>query len=127
MNDPTSEFTIAHFAMAEDALTDVLSEALVLAMRVGTLKMATSTIIDLLAFLPKDRFFMSLVNFVFASGDSVLLSPSSATRQIINGFLLFDSDFAANVSNIYTSSRYVPDQRMSRCAVRHPQAPAHAR
>jgi hypothetical protein len=104
MNDSTSEFTVSHFALADDALTDVLSEALVLAMRVNTLKMTSATIVDLLAFLPKDRFFMSLVNFVFASGDGVLLSPSSATRQIISGFLLFDSDFAANVSNKYINT-----------------------
>jgi hypothetical protein len=78
MNDSTSEFTVSHFALADDALTDVLSEALVLAVRVNTLKMTSATVVDLLAFLPKDRFFMSLVNFVFASGDGVR-APSSRT------------------------------------------------
>jgi hypothetical protein len=95
--DSCLHFSIAHFALAEDALTDVLSEALVTAMRSDGV-VSSSTIVDILSFLPKDSFFMSLVKFAFASNHRIHLSSISALRQIINALFLCDSDFAANVS-----------------------------
>jgi hypothetical protein len=97
MNDSSWDFTVAHFALAEDALTDVLSEALVISMK-SDAAVSSSVIVDTLAFLRKDSFFMSLVKFAFASNERIHLSSISAIHQTICAFLVYDDDFAANVS-----------------------------
>jgi hypothetical protein len=58
---------------------------------------SSSIIADMMAFLPKDAFFLSLVKFIFASTDHVHLPSISATRHIISALLLHDSDFAVAV------------------------------
>ena len=95
--DSSCDFTIAHFALAEDAMTDVLSEALVLAMKSDS-AVTSSTIVDILSFLPKDSVFMTLAKLAFSSNEHVHLSSISAIQQVLGAFLLCDSDFAANVS-----------------------------
>jgi hypothetical protein len=95
--DSSCDFTIAHFALAEDAMTDVLSEALVLAMKSDS-AVTSSTIVDILSFLPKDPVFMTLAKLAFSSNERVHLSSISAIQQVLGAFLLCDSDFAANVS-----------------------------
>ncbi len=90
------DFSVAHFAVAEDSLTDVLSEAFVLAVS-SDAAVSSSIIADMVAFLPKDAFFLSLVKFFFSSTEHVHLPSISATRHIISALLLHDSDFAAAV------------------------------
>ncbi len=92
------DFSVAHFAAAEDSLTDVLSEAFVLAVS-SDAAVSSSIIADMVAFLPKDAFFLSLVKFIFASTEHVHLPSISATRHIIMALLLHDSDFAAAVGS----------------------------
>ena len=119
--DGTSDFSLAHFTLAEDSLTDVLSETLVLAVS-GDTAVSSSTIADALGFLPKDSFFKSLVQFVFASDEQIHLAAFSATRQVIHAFLLYDSDFAASVrtSHLIISTHRAPVSDMhagSQCSI----------
>jgi hypothetical protein len=95
-SDDTSHFTLAHFALAEDALTDVLSETLVLAVS-GDTAVTSATIADVLSFLAKDSFFKSLMKFLFASDQHIHLPSFTATQQIMHALILHDSDFAAAV------------------------------
>ena len=95
--DSFCDFTIAHFALAEDAMTDVLSEALVLAMKSDS-AVTSSTIVDILSFLPKDPVFTTLAKLAFSFNELVHLSSIIAIQQVLGAFLLCDSDFAANVS-----------------------------
>ena len=98
-NISPSDFSVALFALGEDSLMDVLSEAFVLAVS-SDAAVSSSIIADMLAFLPKDTFFMSLVKFVIASEERVYLPLISATRHVISALSLHDGDFAASVRSI---------------------------
>jgi hypothetical protein len=90
------DFSVSLFAAAEDSLMDVLSEAYVLAVS-SEAAISAPIIADMMAFLPKDVLFLSLVKLIFASAEQICLPSSSATRHIISALLLHDSHFAATV------------------------------
>ena len=100
-----ADCSLAHFALAEDSLTDLLAEVLVSAVA-GEAAVRASTVADALAFLSKDPFFTKLVLFLLSSGELMYLPSFSATKQVILALLLYDCDFASTVC-LLRDSRHV--------------------